>query len=86
MDSDEVVVAPLIFGVVGVLVSPTLSRTELTEEVLLFDAVSKSRFFNLEVSEALLSNNFPNETLKMESVGTLGVERSNPPYIISCLS
>ena len=54
MDYDEVVVAPLIFGVVGVLVSPTLSRTELTEEVLLFDAVSKSRFFNLEVSEALL--------------------------------
>ena len=74
LDYDDVVVAPLIFGVVGVLLSPTRSRTEETEELLLLEAVSKSKVFSLEVREGLLSNNFPKLTLKIESVGTLGVD------------
>lgn len=63
----------------GVLVYADLSLTELTEEPLLVMVLSKSMFLNLEVSEGLGSNSLAKDTLKMESVGTLGVERSNPP-------
>ena len=69
--------APLILGVLGALCyldSPTLYLTELTEEVLLFDEVSKSRFLSLAVREGLVSNNLESETLKIESVGMFGVD------------
>ena len=77
IDSDEFDMPPLILGVLGVLCSldsPTLYLTELTEEVLLLEAVSNYKFLSLAVREGLVSNSFESETLKMESVGILGVD------------
>lgn len=68
-------------GVVGVLAaldSPT-RFCEVTDEVLLLEEVSKSASLSLLVSEGLVSNNFCRPTLKIESVGMLGVESSKPP-------
>lgn len=64
----------LMVGVVGPLLSPTRSLTELIDELLLFDAVSDRTVFSFAVRDGLVSNNLPKETLKMESVGILGVD------------
>ena len=61
-------------GVVGVLLSPTRSLTELSEELLLVDVFSDTILFNLAERDGLVSNNLARETLKMESVGMFGVE------------
>ena len=77
--TDYDVEAPLILGVPGVLtglVSPRsgLSRTELTEELLLLDVVSISRALSLDEREGFTSNSLGRDTLKIKSVGILGVE------------
>jgi len=47
---------------------------DCTEELLLFEVASLSKLFNFAVNEELLSKSLGRETLKMESVGTLGVD------------
>lgn len=60
--------------------------TELEVEPLLLEPVSPSEFLSLAVRVGLDSKSLVRDTLKIESVGMFGVESSNPPYTISCLS
>lgn len=86
IDSDDI--PPLILGVVGVLGVltagdyPALSLTEFTEftELLLpVDKLSDSMLLSLVDKEGFFSNNLERLTLKIESVGMLGVDNSKPP-------
>jgi hypothetical protein len=70
------------FGVLGALDrpdSPNLPVVELIEEVLLVDRFSMSRLRSLAVREGLMLNIIGRLTLKIESVGMLGVDSSKPP-------
>lgn len=83
IDSDDI--PPLILGVVGVLGVltagdyPALSLTEFTELLLPVDKLSDSMLLSLVDKEGFFSNNLERLTLKIESVGMLGVDNSKPP-------
>jgi hypothetical protein len=80
---------PRMFGVLELRESPespSLAVLDCMEELLLLEVASLSKVLSFIVSDVLISNSLGNATLKIESVGTLGVDSSKPPYIISCLS
>jgi hypothetical protein len=71
---------PLIFGVLELREIPDYPincgdlLAEVVEELLLFEVASISKLLSLAVREELVSKSLGSATLKMESVGTLGVE------------
>lgn len=61
-------------------------ETELLGDPPLLDIVSASEFLSFAVRVGLPSKSLVRDTLKIESVGILGVDSSKPPYTISCFS
>lgn len=79
LSDSAVCVVPLILGVLGPLDIPAESEFRLlglglTEELLLFDVESIYIVLNLAASVGFISNSLGNDTLKIESVGILGVD------------